>query len=566
MKEEFSSLTPTTPRRILVSTFSGYPEHMAVVNNDIDALVNDASSCDLNCQHHDDNKATPLTLAIVLHRATIVQHLIDCGVDVNWRSERRDWTPALVAARHGSAEIMRILMRANADITAKRHEDTMAHFAALNSDAAVLAMLIDAGVPLNRKNWHGEPPIFNAATNSNEQVMAMLLPQCGASILTRRFGSATIAHVAAANPNENVLAMLIAAGAKLTQVDSRKMCPIHVAARNPNPAVVRLLINAGVNVNALDGNGRNSLFKACLNPNEEVLDALLAAGAEWRDCDFQRVCDAVAENQNLVIARRLLEPVGDLSMIRDRYNRTLLHSAAGFGSSAVVEFLLRAGVDVAVVDTHGWTAYDMALTNRDKRVMRLLLAAGVPQCQNKLIEGALKHSHVDALIDAGVGVIESVSAMWKLERILFESGDALASLFARGADLHGATGRTRINSVRTEALLTLVAAGVDVSHHCGTNGDVIVALLAAGGHVLSRGMVSTRQLAWAHNRIDEQRFELLRLRAFQVCVGLQSVRLPALVTCEILAHAFAPLESLVAFHRVWAVVTTIKHWRERLKQ
>jgi ankyrin repeat protein len=423
--------------------------------------------------------------------------------------------------------------------------------------------VIEAGAPLNRKDWYGEPPIFSAARNENEQVMSMLLPLCGASILTRRSGSCTIAHVAAANRNEKVLAMLIAAGAKLTQVNSHKKCPIHIAARNPNSAVVRLLINAGVNVNTLDGSGKNSLLNACSNPNEEVLDALLAAGAEWRDSDFQRVCDAAAGNPNVVIARRIIEHVGDVNMIHDNYKRTLLHTAAHSGSSAVVQFLLRAGVDAAVADRFDMTAYDMALANPDKRVMRLLLAAGLPAGQKSLIEGALKHSHVDALIDAGVGVIESATALWQLDRVLFESGAALAALFARGADLNGAAGRTRINSVLDDALVILIAAGVDVSHHSGGKSDVTRALLAASGHAQARGLVSARQLAWANNLIDEERFELLRLRAFQVCVGLQSFRLPALVTCEILAHAFAPLESLVAFHRVWAVVTTIKH---RLKR
>jgi hypothetical protein len=64
-------------------------------------------------------------------------------------------------------------------------------------------------------------------------------------------------------------------------------------------------------------------------------------------------------------------------------------------------------------------------------------------------------------------------------------------------------------------------------------------------------------LAWACHQIAERQFELFRLRAFHVCVGLERRQLPALVTCEILARAFA-----VAFHRVWAIVTTVKHFRE----
>ena len=54
---------------------------------------------------------------------------------------------------------------------------------------------------------------------------------------------------------------------------------------------------------------------------------------------------------------------------------------------------------------------------------------------------------------------------------------------------------------------------------------------------------------------------LFRLRALQVCVGLQSLRISALEMCEILAHMFAPLESLVSFAFAWQVATTVKHFR-----
>jgi hypothetical protein len=81
--------------------------------------------------------------------------------------------------------------------------------------------------------------------------------------------------------------------------------------------------------------------------------------------------------------------------------------------------------------------------------------------------------------------------------------------------------------------------------------------------VVGRNIVPHRHVAWACSRVAQQQFELLKMRALQVCGGLQARQLPALVACEILPHAFAPLESLVAFHRVWAIVTTIKHFRER---
>jgi hypothetical protein len=54
-----------------------------------------------------------------------------------------------------------------------------------------------------------------------------------------------------------------------------------------------------------------------------------------------------------------------------------------------------------------------------------------------------------------------------------------------------------------------------------------------------------------------------KARAFEVCVGLQSLNLSALETCEILEYVFAPLESLVPLHLAWRVVSAVKHLRPR---
>jgi ankyrin repeat protein len=569
---EFSSLTPDTPRRVLVSMFTGYAVHMAVVN---DAAVDATDDLNAIAMHHGRAHCSPLALAIVLHREAAVQRLLDAGADANRPLDNYHdfWTPVRIAARHGTRTIVQRLVAAHANLVSKRtgHEQSLLHLAALNADTGVLALLLDAGISPALKNSALQPPIFNAATNPNADAVALLLPHCATSVLTRTAGTCTIAHVAAGNRNERVLAMLIAAGATVTQGSSRKFWPIHVAAANPNAAVLRLLLDAGAatQVHCLDGAGETPLFKACSNPNEAVLDLLLAAGADWRDSFFENVSHAAATNPNEALARRIIERSGggDVRTLRSKFGRSLLHAAALEGTPAVVAYLLRAGVDTAAVDNLHETACDKALLNPNKAVLRLLLAAGAPLGVQG-IEKAIRFSNVDALIDAGIRVTDHVVASWsRADHVRYDSGAVLQSLFARGVDVRCA-GPKPFRCTRSEALLTLVAIGVDVSQCDTSNGDDDDrALLSAIGlgHRLSAGVTAPR-VAWARNRIEERRFELLRARAFQVCVGLQRLRLPALVLCEILANAFAPVESLVAFHRVWAVATTIKHFRAVKKE
>jgi hypothetical protein len=63
--------------------------------------------------------------------------------------------------------------------------------------------------------------------------------------------------------------------------------------------------------------------------------------------------------------------------------------------------------------------------------------------------------------------------------------------------------------------------------------------------------------------VFEQQHDLFRARAFQVCVGLQSLRMSALEMCEVLAYMFAPMESIVPFSFAWRVVVTVKHFKQR---
>lgn len=65
----------------------------------------------------------------------------------------------------------------------------------------------------------------------------------------------------------------------------------------------------------------------------------------------------------------------------------------------------------------------------------------------------------------------------------------------------------------------------------------------------------------ARRIIARTRLDLVRLRAFEVCVALQSLRLNALQLCEILMHSCGAVAMLIPFHQWWAIATTVKHFR-----
>jgi ankyrin repeat protein len=592
MNSLWELITPTTEMSFLVTEFSGFREHMAVVNDDIAAL--DAALAsedgDMNYYRGFEPEHTPLSLAIQLHRTRMVEHLISIGVDIELGVSGH--LPVEIAAQCGNASIMAMLLNAGADFHPfLLHEESLCHFAARNPDDGVLAVLLAHNVTLNVRNEMRELPLHVAAENENEKVLMMLLAAgYNRKSLRKRVGDEgdgdTIVHRAAANRNEKVLAMVIAAGAQVTWKNEARERPIHVAAKNPNAEVIRLLIAASIAMHVLKRTDKKVIFNAFSNPNEEVLDALLAAGFQWDDDDLPHICDAAAKNTNESILRRVIERA-DVATL----NRMLRTAAAG-GTARSVSLLIEAGADVRM--TH--VCYAACSNEKNAGVMRVLIDAGAPFGAAEF-EAAMENSNLDAVkafLQAG---IEFPLTHNLIRRAIFVGSDAIFSmllsrmtdsravvapndqadcswfnvsqkrlmvLFAHGADLNRRL--IGISHVDSNSLATMVAAGVDMVQHDFPRlerddgvWDERYAMLTVAGHPEFDDKVPWREQAWACNYIGELQLQLFRLRSFQVCVGLQSLRLPALISCEILSNMFGRLESTVAFHVVWAIVTTIKH-------
>jgi ankyrin repeat protein len=202
----------------LIAAFSCYPEHMAVVNDSIEELDIALAADDGDCDYEHHYGDTPLMLAIHLHRMQIVEHLLAVGANVNLVTSRLRATAAKVAAQYGNERIMTMLIQAGANVQAPLERSNLCHYAAQNTDAGVLRLLAEAGVPVDEPDGSGRRPIDYAAENKNEQIMSCLLT-AGCSVVSKFCVSA-----AARNSNHMVLAMVIAAGADIAASDLRSLC------------------------------------------------------------------------------------------------------------------------------------------------------------------------------------------------------------------------------------------------------------------------------------------------------------------------------------------------------
>lgn len=497
--------------------------------------------------------------------------------------------------------------------------ETPCHIAVRNGNSNALTALIAAGVDCGAQDGDGCTACHIVARRSDDTLLEQLIASGVACDLTDKNGSSPC-HVAAHNANGMLLGRLIAAGCNVNRRNAIDVTPAHIAARQPTEATMARLIAANADVNAVDRYGETPLSLACANVNANLFAMLVEAGAELSACNLRErrtLCHVAAANENALVLKRLIALGVDVNA-RDEFGATPCHYAAQFGSAAGFKALLAAGAILDAVDLSNRNVCHYAAKNERCDVLQLVLSLGAAFDARDNVGRTPCHEAVrcrlernmQVLLDAGTDVnaadVRGMSLLhhatrdreeppsrlvWRLLQrgaschardkqgctpIFFASRSAMAELFARGAnvDAIGMFGLPPrdwlIDNFRGDLLLVLIAAGADIAA-CDKSGwmaqydpDGTIFFLCddeAGDDVLrERAMLAEADSAlYAIARCQQH---LLRLRAHQVCVGLQSLNLPVLVTCEILANVFAPLASMVPFHRVWEFVTKVKHFHD----
>lgn len=179
--------------------------------------------------------------------------------------------------------------------------------------------------------------------------------------------------------------MALRRGTSVDERDCFGYTALHLAVMKDDEAVVRILLEWGADVNAeaygrtpLDGARR--LYPWVSGP--AVVWLLLENGSDrgWRDREGVPLLHLAVEFAHTTLVEDLLDTCGEEGTVntsvrgrdgnmeihmatgavdvnvRDRSGRTALHVAKKVGNGVLVEFLLRKGADVTIVDDFGKAA------------------------------------------------------------------------------------------------------------------------------------------------------------------------------------------------------------------
>jgi ankyrin repeat protein len=380
------------------------------------------------------------------------------------------------------------------------------------NDTATASSLISSGsVNLNVEPW----PLHHAAENGRVEIMTMLL-DAGADInaVNKYHHHRTASHVAIWHDQFEALKLLVERGANLGVVDDEGRSLLSTVAQyGRDERFAILLLDAGAPLDRLSNGELTSLVKSVA-----VFDRLIARGVNFtamRDDNGATLCHYVARNVTSendlrfllnVCGNDAVHAVDDDGMTPLRWALTLTNS-----NQLAVRILVELGAEIDRQDNKGWTALSYAAAIVQSPCVKLLLALG-----------------------ADVTLVDS----WG------ETACHVAALFSQPT-----------------SLCTLVAAGGNLDQL--DNKGETPRIIAIRRNV---ALPTADEIDAARRRIAKTRLDLVRERAFQICVGLQSFRLNALQLCEILMRSFGALGSLILFHQWWAIATKVKHFRDRKQQ
>ena len=410
------------------------------------------------------NEATP----------QIVEGCMDSGASPNIRGEAGITPLHWAAGVNSDPKIVGMLLESGADLNARTEKSKTAKFRFALAKTGVSPVIIELD------DEAGETPLHWAAGfNENPEVIFALV-KAGADLDARslEYGLTPLHMAAAFNRNPHIVTTLLDSGAALNVHDEENMTPLHMAAAfNRNPQIITKLLETGADLNA-GKNGWTALHAAAEeNSNPAVTQVLIDAGADLEAraegiYSDTALYNAVQQNENPAVIKVLIEAESNAGILsRERLTNLLLPATRGNRSPLVIETLIKAGADPKVRYKSLGTPLHLAVKLKGNlAVVNLLLKTGVDlNSRNGIGEtpldiaaGANSPELVRALVKAGANLDTRDNYGWTPLHSAVSGTDAnpeiVVELIEAGADLNARTvyGKTPLHLAASSSPSTSV--------------------------------------------------------------------------------------------------------------
>jgi ankyrin repeat protein len=343
---------------------------------------------------------TPLILAAQNGSADVMAPLIKAGADVN-AATANGTTPLMLAAASGSVDAVSALLSAGADVNAKEsvRELTPAMFAAASNRAAVLELLAKNGANLKATSkvtdlngLSRDPNALRAFTQGNPVPPGVEPQQGGRNGPAPGGRGGRGGQIAGVDRNFQLNELVAAQGG---------MTPLLLATREGHRESVDALLNAGADINQVSLGDRTSpLLSATINGHFDLATYLLQKGADptiAADNGATPLYGAI----NCEWAPKALYPQPRAQVNQKTTYLELMKALLDKGADPNVRLQKKVwysgySFDLSGVDEIGGTAFWRAAYASDVDAMKLLVSYGAdPNIRTKRSAGRPRAGDID---------------------------------------------------------------------------------------------------------------------------------------------------------------------------
>ncbi|XP_065650592.1 uncharacterized protein LOC136078729 [Hydra vulgaris] len=430
-------------------------------NKTIVLLILCDPNIDINIQ--DNNKATPLHLAICGGSEWVVGTLIKCGANV-FAIDNNGQGPIHYAAASTSDDLRAQLKKGDSFGSSFAKKNVVRNVSS-SIIVDILDLLLNGAfekIPLKSIVLHNQKKIelVNSRTNANDtplhiaarcgnQKFLEKLIKVGADVNAQTDSGSTPLHLAAINGQEKVVNMLLNHNSDIQALDKDLMTPMHRACQFGRLLVVTLLDEKGALLEVKDKNNYTPVMCAVWKGHVKVIKYLTDRGVQINLTDVHNknvFHIAVQENQlealEFLLEQDILDKINDVDYVyktpvhfaaakgnvqalemlinknahinvRDNQERTPLHLAADQGHVSCVKLIIStSSAEVNSTDAEGKTPLHLAASNNHRKVVELLVASGADVCLSdnlgwSPLDYAARNGHVNCLqilLDNGASV------------------------------------------------------------------------------------------------------------------------------------------------------------------
>lgn len=343
-----------------------------------------------------NNKSSvaPLNGAINGGNEIVVKFLLDCGMNVNFVSDRGR-SPLHQAASNGNETIVKLLIKYGAHLEARTGpiipesvvqlpaEVPLEGFHYCNDFAADVETRREITLSLTEhlvkkhmflESWYFETNPINDWTPIGYGSILRSLFYSGELAEINSTTGWTPLHEASWSGQQRVVRQLQLSGADVEAKTRYGWTAMHFAAWHGHEAVMQQLIDEGASIDVKNVYGWTPLHSASFRGHENVVQLLLDRGANIEAETYYgwtAIFGAFAYGGHENMLALLLEKGADPNA-HNSYGGTVLIAAARAGAEAVARLLLQRGADPTIKSVYGSTAIQEAYLRGHNTIVGLL--------------------------------------------------------------------------------------------------------------------------------------------------------------------------------------------------